>query len=81
MSNRCCKTCAHFAVPLDQTGRRVVRSTNSYRCAAEVPNVVLPDSVTLHVSFNWPPPRSWMSPSDGTTCPTWQELPNKKAPA
>jgi hypothetical protein len=73
MMMQSCKTCRYLAVPRDIKGRVVVRALHTYQCQIIVPMPALPDSITLSHSFRGPIGRRWMSGSDGTTCPTWEE--------
>ena len=68
---RTCRTCVWLTVPPDKAGRRAARKDNVYPCAAPLPDVALPRSVTERFGFNWPPRRTMMSPDRGEDCPAW----------
>ena len=75
-----CKTCAYLKVPLNMKGRRIVRLSYVYGCAAPYPKEpVASDSVSLHNSwkriFHEPWLSRYMEGKDGTTCPVWRPLP------
>jgi hypothetical protein len=60
-----CKTCKFLDVPPDRIGRIRPQKRYSYRCVAEIPAPVLPDSVTKAHGFKWPPERTWMAIEQG----------------
>ncbi len=69
-----CRTCKFLDVPLDKAGRRRPYKNLAYPCTYEIPYPVLPDAVTRHFGFHWPPARTYMSPRYGANCPCYEEF-------
>jgi hypothetical protein len=80
MSNadKSCKTCLHFAVPLDKAGRRIVRSKYGYLCKVKIPMPPLPDSVRSGAYIREAHTRMSMNGSDGSQCPYWEKWERSK---
>ena len=75
-----CRTCKYLNVPLDKAGRRVVRGSYAYPCTApDTPQPQLPVSITEAYGFKWPPPRQWVTPAMGASCPLHEHLQKEQA--
>lgn len=72
---QCCRTCVHLDVNPNAAGKRVPLRTHCYACTAPLPDIKLPESVTVSYGFLWPPSRCYMTPDRGTECPTWEPRP------
>lgn len=70
-----CRHCRYLRVGSDKDGKSRIRKDNVYLCTVEIPLPPLPASVTTHVSFKWPPQKSWMGPEDGAGCALFKEKP------
>jgi len=59
-------------VPPNKGGRTVVQKDVGYICMVEVPEPVLPASVTTVYSYNWPPRRSRVRKDTCEKCPMFE---------
>ena len=77
---RSCKSCRFLGVHPDARGRINVRARNVYECLVQVPEPVLPESMTRAYGFRWPPAKSYMTGDSGRECPTWEQRASLKRP-
>jgi len=71
-----CATCAWLEVPPDKDGKQRIRKSVGYRCGCPVPALpALPDSITKHYGYRWPPTfRSWVLAEGGKSCPAFSTV-------
>jgi hypothetical protein len=68
-----CGSCKYLDVKPDSVGRVVPRKNCAYMCLAPDPEKPLvPASMRNYRLWQWPPPRTYMSPSDGEDCPAYK---------
>lgn len=70
-----CRSCRFLELPANKAGKLYVTPGRAYKCTVEIPEPALPDSVKGSVGWRWPPPRSWVEATQGTTCPLWEARP------
>ena len=64
-----CRNCKYLKVAPNKAGKIVPNIGYGYQCVVKIKPPVLPDSVTTFFDYSWPPPRRYMSPNGGVSCP------------
>lgn len=68
-SGTSCRSCRWLDVPLNKSGKRVIRRGQLYPCIVPIaPLPPLPLSVLYNKPY-WPPTKSYMRPDEGLGCP------------
>lgn len=59
------KPCKYLDLGAGETARKGM----AYRCLVEVPKPQMPNSVTLHYNYHWPPRKNFVTKADCEGCP------------
>ena len=71
-----CRNCLHLVPGQNKNGKRLVTKNQSYLCAAPIPILLLPDSITK--AYGWQELESYRKrvwADAGQHCPLWHEIP------
>ena len=66
--------CQHLRIRPDKDGKVRARADYAYVCAVELPDVVLPISITSSHNWQWPPHRAPVSLVQCARCPLHSPL-------